>query len=81
LSRVSVRLFGGAAAAHGGSETEISGVSNVAELVESLSTGNEQLREVLDQCSFFIDGEHHRTLDTVLPESCQVDVLPPFAGG
>jgi molybdopterin converting factor small subunit len=81
LSRVKVRLFAGAAAAYGASGTEVSGATTLAELVESLAGGDKHLREVLDQCSFFIDGEGHKSLEAPLPERCQVDVLPPFAGG
>lgn len=40
-----------------------------------------RLREILEQCSFFVDGEHHRSPDTPVPDGSQVDVLPPFAGG
>ena len=48
---------------------------------EESSTDPRRLREILEQCSFFVDGEHHRSLATALPDGSQVDVLPPFAGG
>ncbi len=90
MSQVSVRLFGGAAAAFGAQEVEAGPVDDLAGMVEWLSregaerSGSpdpERLREVLDQCSFFVDGEHYRSLGTSLPDGCRVDVLPPFAGG
>lgn len=82
MSRASVKLFAGAAAAFGAADAEVDGVETLADLVASLNDGeDDRLREVLDQCSFFVDGEHHRSLDVSLPERCQVDVLPPFAGG
>ena len=81
MSRVSVRLFAGAAEAFGGPEAEVDGVTTLTGLVDALTDDDGRLREVLDQCSFFVDGEHERQLDAALPEACQVDVLPPFAGG
>ena len=81
MSRVTVRLFAGAAEAFGRSETVIEGTDDLAGLVSELASDDPRLREILDQCSFFVDGEHERALDTSLPEGCQVDVLPPFAGG
>ncbi|MCB0831536.1 MAG: MoaD/ThiS family protein [Solirubrobacterales bacterium] len=81
MSRVSVRLFAGAAEAFGGTEAELDGVATLADLSDALAGDDARLREVLDQCSFFVDGEHQRELDTALPDSCKVDVLPPFAGG
>ncbi len=82
MTRVSIRLFAGAAEAFGGAETELEGVSDLADLVERLSADrDERLREILDQCSYFIDGEHCSKLDTPVPPGSRVDVLPPFAGG
>jgi len=59
----------------------VDAVTDLAGMVAELSGGDERRREVLDQCSFFVDGVHVKALDTPLPEECQVDVLPPFAGG
>lgn len=81
MSRASIRLFAGAAEAFGTTETEVDGVTTLAGLVESLAAGDERRGEILDQCSFFVDGEHQKDLDATLPEDCRVDVLPPFAGG
>lgn len=81
MSRVSLRFFAGAAEAFGGSEAEVDGVATLAGLLDALTTEDGRLREVLDQCSFFVDGEHQRQLEAPLPETCRVDVLPPFAGG
>lgn len=90
MSPVSVRLFGGAAEAFGESEVKAPPAGTLAGLLEWLAENGpggqsaaerERLRDVLDQCSFFIDGEHHKSLDAALPGDCKVDVLPPFAGG
>ena len=81
MSRVSVRLFAGAAEAFGETEAEVAQVTDLSGLVGELAGGDSHLLQVLNQCSFFVDGEHCRTLDTALPDQCRVDVLPPFAGG
>ena len=81
MSRVSVRLFAGAAEAFGAATAEVDGVADLAGLVVELAGDDERRWEVLDQCSFFVDGEHQRELDAAVPDGCQVDVLPPFAGG
>ena len=81
LTRITVRFFAGAAEAFGSPRTEVEGVTNLAGLVARLGQGNERLHEILDQCSFFVDGEHHRSPETNLIDGSQVDVLPPFAGG
>jgi len=81
LSRVSVRLFGGAAEAFGEAEAEVDGVTTLTGLADALGEADGRLREILEQCSFFVDGEHRKNLDATLPEECRVDVLPPFAGG
>ncbi len=82
MTPVSVRFFGGAAEAFGGPDTEVHGVHDLAGLVQQLTDrGDARLGEVLAQCSFFIDSEHHRNLNTPVPDGARVDVLPPFAGG
>ena len=81
MSQVSVRFFAGAAEAFGTGRTAVDGATDLAQLVETLAGGDARLREVLDQCSFFVNGEHCRELDVKLPEACEVDVLPPFSGG
>lgn len=82
MSRISVRLFAGAAEAFGGTETELEGVTDLAGVADALARGrDERLREVLDQCSYFINGEHCTKTDVPVPDGAQVDVLPPFAGG
>lgn len=89
MSQVNVRLFGGAAEAFGASEVEADAVTDLAGLVDWLvqsGSGEREvdrgrLQEILDQCSFFVDGDHQRSLETPVPEGSRVDVLPPFAGG
>ncbi len=81
MSQVNVRLFAGAAEAFGSGEAEVRDIPDLASLINELSGDDGELRRVLGKCSFFVDGEHHRDLQTALTDGCQVDVLPPFAGG
>lgn len=82
MTRVSVRLFAGAAEAFGGSRTEVEEVTDLESVVRKLAaTGDDHLRDVLDQCSFFVDGEHRTSLAEPVPDGARIDVLPPFAGG
>lgn len=82
MSQVEVRFFAGAVEAFGDSRTEVEGVSDLAGLVSVLGErGGTGLAEVLEQCSFFVDGEHRTNLAEPIPADCRVDVLPPFAGG
>lgn len=82
MSRVAVRLFAGAGEAFGSAETMVEDPADLAGLIEKLAAGRDQrFREILDQCSFFVDGEHCQSLDFRLADQARVDVLPPFAGG
>lgn len=82
MSRVSVRLFAGAAEAFGSTEAVVEDPADLAGLIEKLAAGKDpRFREILDQCSFFVDGEHCPSLETQLADGAGVDVLPPFAGG
>lgn len=82
MTPVSVRLFAGAAEAFGTDEAELEDVTDLASVVESLKKlGDDRLGEVLEQCSFFVDGEHRNSLAGPVPGGARVDVLPPFAGG
>ena len=82
MSQVSVRLFAAAAEAFGSSETRLENVTDLNSLVDGLAAGRpEGLRLILEQCSFFIDGEHRTSLNSPVPAGGRVDVLPPFAGG
>ncbi|MDQ2622683.1 MAG: MoaD/ThiS family protein [Actinomycetota bacterium] len=82
MSQVSVRLFAAAAEAFGDSSTEVTGVTDLAGLVDRLSEARPgKLPAILVQCSFFVNGEHRTSLQDPVPDGCRVDVLPPFAGG
>jgi len=82
VNRVPVRLFAGAADAFGSAETMIDDPGTLGGLIEKLAEGRDpRCGEILEQCSFFVGGEHCTSLDTPLPVESRVDVLPPFAGG
>ncbi|HMT05212.1 MAG TPA: MoaD/ThiS family protein [Solirubrobacterales bacterium] len=82
MIRVSVRLFAGAAESFGSDGTVVEDPVDLAGLIEKLADGRDpRFREILYQCSFFVDGEHCPSLDFPLADQARVDVLPPFAGG
>lgn len=79
---VHVRLFAGAADAVDADELTVSRIGTAGELVDRLCEGREErVRQVLDQCSFLIDGTRIPSPDAPIPPGATVDVLPPFAGG
>ena len=43
--------------------------------------GEQPLVEVLERCSFLLDGQACPEPETEIPDGCALDVLPPFAGG
>jgi molybdopterin synthase sulfur carrier subunit len=79
-----VRYFAGARSAAGLAEEELrlSPGATVAEALTALRERHgEPLRRVLAGCSFLLDGVAVRELDTTVPPTAELDVLPPFAGG
>lgn len=79
---VEIRLFAAArAAARTGQATGEAG--SLASLTHGLAEAYPELRAVLPQCSFLIDGVavHGDPTDVVIEDGASVDVLPPFAGG
>lgn len=85
---MNIHYFAAARQARGVSMERVDVVfSTVGELVDWLGSqhngttqAGSNLADVLDKCSFLIDG-HHANRDTSLPSDCRVDILPPFAGG
>lgn len=86
-----IYFFAAARAAAGISHTSISldelDSPTLASLLSCLSTHftgttatGMSLSQVLERCSFLVDGEASAT-DTSLVTAQRVDVLPPFAGG
>lgn len=53
----------------------------VAGLVPGEAGDPDELRRVLQRCSFLVDGLSTRDLSTRVPNGAVVDVMPPFAGG
>ena len=74
-----VRLFAAAAAAHG-SPTATTSAPTLDALRHELTRDNPVLADVLQRCSFLLDGRQARG-DVSLAGVATVDVLPPFAGG
>ena len=80
---VTVRYFAAARAA-AGSDTEQLAVrpgATVAELVDQLSSRNNELARVLRRCSFLCEGMVVRKHAEPLRTGTTIDVLPPFTGG
>ena len=78
-----IRYFAGAAEAAGADTTEVavSSGSTLAEVVRALGEGNPRLAQVLEHCTFLLDGRAAPSLSVPLESIGAVDVLPPFAGG
>jgi molybdopterin converting factor small subunit len=81
---VTVRYFAAARAA-AGTETELVETgrhATVAELVHQLAERHgEKLADVLERCSYLVNGIAATDRAVRLPGGGTVDVLPPFAGG
>lgn len=80
---VTVRYFAAARAAAGSDAEQltVSPGATVAELVDQLSSRNNQLAHVLRRCSFLCDGMAVRNHAEPLRPDTTIDVLPPFTGG
>lgn len=85
---VRVRYFAGARAAAGVTEERIRVASSgstpatVADVIDAVLTSHdERIAQVVPACSFLLDGVAVRDRSTAVNDGCEVDVLPPFAGG
>ena len=75
-----VRFFAGARAAMGTSEITLE-CATLQELVEHCSSQNPRAAEVLQSCSFLLDGLSTKDQNASLIGIENIDVLPKFAGG
>ncbi len=81
---VTVRYFAAARAAAGTDteSVELAAGSAVDDLLAALRARHgEELRRVLERCSFLLDEVAVRAHTAPLADGATVDVLPPFAGG
>jgi len=85
---LTVHYFAAARAAAGVASEQVEAPATLGDLVAQLSeehTGTTEagmsLKEVLERCSFLIDGAGNTAMDSPLAGVTRVDVLPPFAGG
>lgn len=82
-----VHYFAAARAARGLAEEEMNAPDTLGELINMLSTvdgstaAGTPLAEVLERCTFLVDGEATSDSGYSLAGAARVDVLPPFAGG
>ena len=80
MSVVRVRYFAAARYVVGVAEETVE-ASSLLRLCEQLAQRSEEIKVVVDRCTFLVDGRRVTPSDQVLPPGCTVDVLPPFAGG
>ena len=80
MDKVLVRFYAAARDAAGSVEIRVN-PSSLEKLLLDISQGNPRLSQVLERCSFLVDGSicHDRTM--AISAGSTVDVLPPFAGG
>ncbi|MFV0460928.1 MAG: MoaD/ThiS family protein [Actinomycetales bacterium] len=78
---VTVRYFGGAAAAAGVEQETIADCSTLAELLAHACADHPDLVPVLAASSVLVDGVASADPQTPVTRAETVDVLPPFAGG
>lgn len=80
MEKVIVRFYAAAREAAGMSEISVR-AGSLAEILRDISQENARLTQVLERCSFLIDGAicHDRNIE--VPPGSSLDVLPPFAGG
>lgn len=80
MEQVNFRLYAAARDAAGTGEISIA-PSSLEELLREISQDNARLSQVLERCSFLVDGAICHDRSTVIRAGSTVDVLPPFAGG
>ncbi len=81
---VTVRYFAAAHAAAGTDSelVETPPQATLAQLLQQLADQHgEKLADVLERCSFLVDGVASADRGTLVRAGGTVDVLPPFAGG
>lgn len=79
---MTVRMFAAARSAASTSEALVS-AGNLASITKELLDEFPGLEAVLPRCSFLLNGVavHGNPADIAVPDSAELDVLPPFAGG
>ena len=80
---VRVGLYAAARAAAGRSEAVVAHGTLADVLANLVAVCSPALAEVLPRCSYLVDGVavHGDPAAVDVPGGCQLDVLPPFAGG
>ena len=80
---VRVGLYAAARTAAGAAEVVVAPGTLADVLSNLLAVCAPALAEVLPRCSYLLDGVavHGDPVSVDVPGGCQLDVLPPFAGG
>ena len=81
--KVTVGLYAAARVAAGRKEAQVAPGTLTEVLAELVAVSDAKLVDVLPQCSLLLDGVavHGDPASVPVPAGCQLDVLPPFAGG
>ncbi len=81
MADVLVRYFASARAASGLPEERLDAVDIDDVLAQMSARHGARLTAILAASSLLLDGVHVGDRTVALPETCMIDVLPPFAGG
>lgn len=75
-----IHYFAAARSAAGVAEENVETAATLGELIDGATARHPELANVVNRCSFLVDGRR-ASLDDSLSDAARVDVLPPFAGG
>lgn len=80
MGTITIRFYAAARDAAGVAEISVS-PGSLAESLREISHNNPRLTQVLERCSFLVDGAICHDPSVAIKAGSTVDVLPPFAGG
>ena len=80
MGTVEVRFFAAARAAAKTDQIYLDSAT-LQEILTTCIANYPELRRVIPQCSFLVDGVANHDLGLIIKEGSQIDVLPKFAGG
>lgn len=80
MGTITIRFYAAARDAAGTGEISIA-PSSLEKLLPEISQDNPRLTQVLERCSFLVDGAICHDRSVAIKAGSTVDVLPPFAGG
>ena len=81
MARIVVRYFASARAASGAAEEEFDAETLGDVLAEVAARHAGPMTEILEASSWLLNGSRVSDRSLPLPESAELEILPPFAGG